>query len=94
MAKTMARIEDGIVVNIEWHPDYRAPSDILVDPGERPVTIGDTYDGADFWHNGIRVLTPLEAARLEAEKLREENQSLIAQQEAMLAAYAEGVASA
>ena len=34
--------------------------------GDRPVAVGDTYDGENFYHAGAEVLTPLEAAQAEA----------------------------
>ena len=55
MAKNMARIENGLVVNIEWCSDRQAPTDTLINLGDRPVAIGDTFDGADFYRNGEKV---------------------------------------
>lgn len=57
MAKNMARIENGVVVNIEWCSDKVMDSDVLVSVYDKPVTIGDTYDGTDFYHDGEKVLT-------------------------------------
>jgi hypothetical protein len=70
----MARIEDGIVVNIEWCSDKATDTDTLISIYDRPVTIGDTYDGQDFYRNGEKILTPLE----EAEKKNEEFESALA----------------
>lgn len=70
MAKNMARITDDVVVNIEWCSDRQAPTDTLINLGDRPVAIGDTFDGADFYRNGEKVLTPLEAAHAEIEDMR------------------------
>lgn len=48
-----AVIENGVVVNIivvsDW---YKGPA---IPTGELPVSIGDTYDGTDFWRNGEKV---------------------------------------
>lgn len=63
MAKNMARIEDGLVVNIEWCSDKQAQTETLINLADRPVAIGDTYDGADFYRDGVKVLTPLEEAQ-------------------------------
>lgn len=65
MAKNMARIDNGIVVNIEWCSEKMAETDTLKNIGDRPVDIGDTYSDGSFYHNGEKVLTPLEAAREE-----------------------------
>ena len=60
MAKNMARIKDGIVINIEWCSDFTPETDVLKDMGDRPVAIGDTYSDGNFYHDGERVLTVLE----------------------------------
>ena len=65
MAKNMARIENGLVVNIEWCPDRQAQTESLISLADRPVAIGDTYDGTDFYRDGEKVLTPLEQAQAE-----------------------------
>lgn len=62
MAKTMARVSNGTVVNLEWHPDYAPQTDTLIDPGDRAVGIGDTYEDGQFYRDGVRILTPLEEA--------------------------------
>ena len=65
MAKNMARIQNGLVVNIEWCSDKQAQTDILINLADRPVAIGDTYDGSDFYRDGEKVLTPIEKLELE-----------------------------
>lgn len=54
-----AEIEDGQVINIIWLASSNAgefPNCVRV--GENlPVTIGDTYDGYNFYHDGEMVLT-------------------------------------
>lgn len=80
MAKNMARIENGTVVNIEWCSDRTEDTDVLVSVYDRPVTIGDTYDGQDFYRNGEKILTPLE----EAEKKNEELEIELAELDAAL----------
>lgn len=72
MAKNMARIENGIVVNVEWCSDKQERTDFLIPIDDRPVDIGDTYDGSDFYRNGTKLLSPYEMlqeqlAQLEAE---------------------------
>lgn len=60
MAKNMARIDNGIVVNIQWCSDVTRETDVLKDMGDRPVAIGDTYSEGEFYHDGEKVLTELE----------------------------------
>lgn len=74
MAKNMARIENGVVVNVEWCADNTPESDVMKNPNDRPVAIGDTYENGRFYRDGTEVLTPLEEA-----------QKLLAQYEAELA---------
>lgn len=70
MAKTMARIEDSVVVNMEWCSSDEPQTETLIDVFDRPVGIGDTYDGTDFYRDGVKVLTPLETAQAEIEDMR------------------------
>lgn len=72
MAKNMALVSDGVVVNVLWCSDKAAQTDTLIDPAGRPVGIGDTYSDGKFYRGGAEVLTPLEAAMAEIAALREE----------------------
>lgn len=63
MAKTMARIENGVVVNILWCSDRELQTETLIEISDRPVGIGDTYDGSNFYRDGVEILTPLEEAQ-------------------------------
>ncbi len=63
MAKTMARIEDGIVVNLEWRSDIESEADTLKECGDLPVGIGDTYTDGKFYRDGVEILTPLEESQ-------------------------------
>lgn len=56
-----ALIENGIVTNTIALLPYNA-SDFpnAIDTGERPVQIGDTYDGEKFYRNGKEVRTEIE----------------------------------
>lgn len=72
MAKNMARIENGLVTNIEWCSDQQIQTETLINLADRPVSIGDTYDGSDFYRDGEKVLTPLEEAQAEIERMRKE----------------------
>ena len=60
MAKNMARVDNGIVINIQWCSDAAHETDVLKDMGYRPVAIGDTYSEGEFYHDGEKVLTELE----------------------------------
>lgn len=62
MAKSMALIENGVVANVLWCSDSQPETDTLIDPGERPVAIGDTYSSGTFYRDGVEILTPLEEA--------------------------------
>ena len=62
MAKNMARIENGIVVNIEWHSSKTEATNTLVDCGDIPVFVGDAFENGAFFRDGVKVLSPLEYA--------------------------------
>lgn len=63
MAKTMARIENGVVANLLWCSDRELQTETLIPVAERPVGIGDTYTDGKFYRDGEEVLTPLEEAQ-------------------------------
>lgn len=88
MAKNMARIDEGIVVNIEWCSYSQAQTVTLIDLANRPVAIGDTYTDGKFYRDGIEVLAP-EEAQLEYERelvgqLQTENATLISDMAQMI----------
>ena len=60
MAKSMARIKDGVVVNIEWCSDSVIQTDTLIDIEDRLINIGNTYAEGKFYDNGIEILTEKE----------------------------------
>ncbi len=62
MAKSMAFIENGAVTNVLWCSDPEPETDILINPADRPVAIGDTYSNGKFYRDGVEILTPLEEA--------------------------------
>lgn len=62
MAKSMALIENGTVVNMLWCSDSQPETDTIINPADRPVGIGDTYSGGKFYRDGVEILTPLEEA--------------------------------
>ena len=56
-----ALIENGIVINTVVLLPYNAKDfPNAIDTGERPVQIGDTYDGERFYRNGKEVHTEVE----------------------------------
>ena len=68
MAKNMARIENNIVINIEWCSDETIESEELIDVFDRSVEIGDTYENGKFYRNGEEVLTFLEEILIQNEE--------------------------
>ena len=62
MEKSMALIENGAVTNVLWCSDTEPETDILINPADRPVAIGDTYSNGKFYRDGVEILTPLEEA--------------------------------
>lgn len=70
---TYAVIENSIVTNLISAEPKGAESLISAGmnlvPTEKPITIGDSYDGVTFFRDGEEVLTPLEIAQKENEEL-------------------------
>lgn len=65
-----AIITDGIVTNvIILYPGNAADFQDAVRCGDVSVSIGDTYDGQDFYREGARVLSPVEQALKDAEDM-------------------------
>ena len=62
MAKSMALIENGTVINVLWCSDSQPETDTIINPADRPVGIGDTYSNGKFYRDGVEILTPLEEA--------------------------------
>lgn len=69
MAKTMALLENGTVTNMIWCSDDEPETEALIDPGQRPVGIGDTYTDGRFYRDGAEILTPLDAAYARLDEL-------------------------
>lgn len=65
MAKTMARIENGVVVNMLWCSDREPQTETLIEISDRPVGIGDTADGSNFYRDGEHILSAREQAAQE-----------------------------
>lgn len=60
MAKSMARIENNIVINIEWCSDEVIETESFINIEDRLVSIGNTYIDGKFYDNDIEVLTEKE----------------------------------
>lgn len=66
LVSNYALVEDGTVVNVIWlaaENESEFPGAVWL--GDRPVDIGDTYDGEKFYRNNVEVLTPFEQSNLE-----------------------------
>lgn len=57
MAKTMAKLNGGIVENILWCSDWQDETSTLKDCRDYPVMIGDTFEGGRFYRNGERIMS-------------------------------------
>ena len=57
MAKTMARIKDGIVINLVWVDDNTIETDELKNIYNLHVNIGDVYDNYSYYRDGVKLLT-------------------------------------
>ena len=86
MAKTMAIIDNEVVVNMIWCNDNTPDTETQKDPGDRPVGIGDTYSDGKWYRDGVEILTPLEQAQKNVESLQ-------AQMTELDSSYREGVNS-
>ena len=61
-----ALIEHGVVANLIWlHPMNAEDFPAAVPLGELPVAMGDTYDGTDFYREGVKVELPSDTAEMD-----------------------------
>lgn len=60
MAKSMARIENSVVVNVEWCTDRTSETDTLKNVDDRIIETGDTYSDGKFYRDGEEILTTAE----------------------------------
>lgn len=66
-----AIITGGVVTNvIILYPGNAGDFPDAVRCGDVPVAIGDTYDGQDFYREGIKVVSALAKAQQEAEDMQ------------------------
>lgn len=57
MAKTMARLENGTVVNLEWVNDNTQSTNELKDIYDLHINIGDSYTDGKFYRNGVEIIS-------------------------------------
>ena len=60
MAKSMARVENSVVVNVEWCSDRAKETDTLKNIGDRHVVSGDTYAEGFFYRDGEKIMSTSE----------------------------------
>lgn len=78
MAKNMARIKNGVVVNIEWCSDKVPESEVLKSYDGYSICVGDTYSDGKFYRDGEMVPSDLEVAQKTIETLLDQNIELTA----------------
>lgn len=62
MAKNMARLEDGVVVNLEWCSDSEPETAELREYDGYAIRIGDNWEDGKWMRDGAAVLTEAEIA--------------------------------
>lgn len=60
MAKCMARVANGNVINIEWCSDRATETASLKETHGIPVAVGDRYEDGAYYRNGERLLSDAE----------------------------------
>lgn len=69
MAKNMARLADGVVVNLEWCSDSEPETAELREYEGYAIRIGDSWEDGKWMRDGAAVLTEAEiAAQVAAEE--------------------------
>ena len=60
MAKHMARVANGNVINVEWCSDRATETASLKECYDIPVAVGDRYEDGVYYRNGERLLSDAE----------------------------------
>ena len=68
MAKNMARLEDGVVVNLEWCSDSEPETAELREYEGYAIRIGDSWENGKWMRDGAAVLTEAQIAAQVAEE--------------------------
>ena len=69
MAKNMARLVDGVVVNLEWCSDSEPETEELREYDGYAIRIGDSWEDGKWMRGGAAVLTEAQiAAQVAAEE--------------------------
>lgn len=68
MAKNMARLEDGVVVNLEWCSDSEPETAELREYEGYAIRIGDSWEDRKWMRDGAAVLTEAQIAAQVAEE--------------------------
>lgn len=68
MAKNMARLVDGVVVNLEWCSDSEPSSTALREYEGYAIRIGDIWEDGKWMRDGAAVLTEAQIAAQVAEE--------------------------
>lgn len=68
MAKNMARLADGVVVNLEWCSDSAPETAELREYDGYAIRIGDNWEDGKWMRDGAAVLTEAEIAAQAAEE--------------------------
>lgn len=68
MAKNMARLVDGVVVNLEWCSDSAPETAELREYEGYAIRIGDSWEDGKWMRDGAAVLTEAQIAAQEMEE--------------------------
>lgn len=68
MAKNMARLVDGVVVNLEWCSDSEPETAELREYEGYAIRIGDNWEDGKWMRDGAAVLTEVQIAAQVAEE--------------------------
>ena len=68
MAKNMARLADGVVVNLEWCSDSEPETAELREYEGYAIRIGDSWENGKWMRDGAAVLTEAQIAAQVAEE--------------------------